>query len=637
MILLNVSDIKKIFSGTALFDKVSFSVDSSDKIGFVGANGAGKTTLFKIITGALDSDGGEIFKSRELKIGYLDQYALSDSDRTVYDEVAEAFSEAAAIEQRLEDIRLDIDRGAGDVDALVDEQTRLQDKFAELDGFYYKSKIRSALLGLGFSEEEFSLKISALSGGQKTRVSLGKLLLSDANLLLLDEPTNHLDISSIEWLEEFLRSYQGAFILISHDRYFLDRVTERTFELRGGGLKAYKGGYSEYIAQAELERKTEERRYANTVKEIERLEGVVEQQRSWNRERNFKTAESKMKVIERLEKELSKPAAQNEEMRFHFTAAQGGGQEVLVTEGLSKAFDGNTLFENADVFIKKGERVFLVGSNGCGKTTFLKIILGQYEPSCGYCKIGANIITGYYDQLQQNLNMEKTVLDELYDEYPGMTITELRNALAVFMFRGEDVFKVIGSLSGGERARVELAKLMLKKNNFLIMDEPTNHLDIESREALERALDGYEATMLMVSHDRYFINKLADRIICMTPGGMESFNGNYDDFLSARQKSTPRQVKKESSGKADYLERKRMEAEKRKVINRFKKTEENIAELEDTVKLKEAELESPDIASDYVRLGEISEEISSLNAELEKEYEVWEELQAVIEESGYEV
>lgn len=636
MILLNGSDIKKIFSGETLFDNVSFSVMDSDKIGFVGINGAGKSTLFKIIIDEILPDEGEIFKNKDLRIGYLNQYALEDSNLTVWEETLTAFSEVTEIEKELENIHFDIENKNGAVEELVNRQVRLQERFAELDGFYYKSKVRSTLIGLGFSEEEFDLNVNNLSGGQKTRVSLGKLLLSDTNLLLLDEPTNHLDIRSVEWLEEFLKAYNGAFIIISHDRYFLDKITNKTYEMRNGKLRTYNGNYSEFVKQSEIERKTEERNYENTVKEIERLEGIVEQQRRWNREKNIKTAESKMKVIERLEKELVKPDAENSKLDFHFRAAQGGGQEVLIASGVEKTFDGETLFKNADIFIKKGEKVFLTGPNGCGKTTFLKIVLGQYKPTRGEVKVGANIITGYYDQLQENLNMDNTVLDELYDEYPNLTLTELRNALAAFMFRGEDVFKKIGKLSGGERARVELAKLMLKKNNFLIMDEPTNHLDIESREALEKALEGYDATMLMVSHDRYFINKIADRILFMTPDGIESFTGNYDDYIAKKQEDVILE-KKESPNKNDYQERKKKEAEKRKVINRFKKTEERISEIEDMISVKEEELNNPQISTDYVKLNEISEEINKLNVELEEEYSIWEKLQIIIDESGYEV
>lgn len=637
MMLLNGSGLEKVFSGETLFDNVSFSVDSADKIGFVGVNGAGKSTLFKILTGEIDSDGGEVFKNRDTKIGCLDQYALSGSERTIYEELETVFDYLKSIERELEDIRFDIENKNGDLEKLVLRQNALQEKLAASDGFYYKSKIRGALLGLGFSEDEFGNKAANLSGGQKTRLSLGKLLLSDANLLLLDEPTNHLDIKSIEWLEEFLKGYKGAFIVISHDRYFLDRVTNKTFEMRHGKLRVYNGGYSKYAEQAEIDRKTEERSYENTVKEIERLEAVVEQQRRWNREKNIKTAESKMKVIERLEKELTVPEAKNEEMDFRFKAIEGGGREVLVTEGLAKSFNQTPLFKNADVFIKKGEKVFLTGSNGCGKTTFLKLVLGKYEPDAGTCRVGANIKIGYYDQLQENLNMDNTVIDELYDEYPNMTITQIRNALAVFLFRGEDVFKSISSLSGGERARVELAKLMLKQNNFLIMDEPTNHLDIESREALEKALDGYDGTMLMVSHDRYFINKLADRILYMTPDGIKSFSGNYDEYLALNEEQKDAPKKKASENKLNYQEKKRAEAEKRKVLNRLKKTEEEIALCEEKIKAKEEEINSPEFASDYVKLGELSQELAQMNDELERLYADWEEVREIVEKEGYEI
>lgn len=635
MILLNGSNLKKIYSGEALFEDVSFNVDSNDKIGFVGINGAGKSTLFKIIIGEIYQDEGEIFKNKDVTIGYLDQYSLSESTLSVWDEMSEAFSEVKEIEKELDEIRFDIENKNGDINALIERQVRLQDRFSELDGFYYKSKIKSTLTGLGFNEDEFGLSVNNLSGGQRTRVALGRLLLSRTNLLLLDEPTNHLDIDSVMWLEEFLRGYNGAFIIISHDRYFLDRVSNKTFEMRNKKLRVYSGGYSEYVKQSEIDKITEERNYENTMREIERLQGIVEQQRRWNREKNIKTAESKLKVIDKLEKELIKPDAKNETIDFKFKALEGGGQEVLVANGVTKEFDNIPLFKNVDIFIKKGEKVFLTGPNGCGKTTFLKIVLGECEKTTGECRIGANIVTGYYDQLQENLNMNNTVFDEIYDEYPTLTVTQIRNALAVFMFRGEDVFKPISKLSGGERARVELTKLMLKKNNFLIMDEPTNHLDIDSREALEKALSEYDATMLMVSHDRYFINKMADRILYMTPDGIISFNGNYDEFIENRENIKHSEEKKESANKLDYQERKRLEAQKRKVINRFNKVEDEISLLEDRIKEKEEELNNPVISTDYIKLGEISKDIEKLSDELNEYYTEWEELQTVIEKEGY--
>lgn len=634
MILLNGSSIKKTFLDETLFEDVSLSVDSSDKIGFVGVNGAGKSTLFKIITGEMDYDEGEIFKNKSLKIGYLDQYSVNGSSKTIIDEILTVFSEVIEIENQLDEIRFDIENKNGDLDALIKKQTVLQERFSELDGFYYKSKAKSTLTGLGFAEEEFSLNVDKLSGGQKTRVALGKILLSDANLLLLDEPTNHLDIESVEWLEDFLKNYNGAFIVISHDRYFLDKVTNKTFELSNMRFRSYNGNYSEYAAQREIDKKTEQRNYDNTMKEIKRLEGVVEQQRRWGRERNFITAESKQKVIDKLQQTLVTPEAENEEMYFSFKACAGGGQDVLETQNLGMAFGENRLFENADMLIKKGEKVFLLGPNGCGKTTLLKIIMDDYEQTEGEYKIGANIHIGYYDQIQENLSMDKTVIDEVWDEYPNLTQTQIRNALAVFLFRGEDVFKEIHKLSGGERARVELVKLMLKSVNLLIMDEPTNHLDIEAREALESALSDYDGTMLMVSHDRYFINKLADRILYLTPNGIESHTGGYDSFSACTAVKTEKKV---TDNALDYKEQKRLEAEKRKTVNRFKKVEELIEQLENEIEGLNSEMSKPEYSADFTKLSELSKEVEEKNAELETLMTEWEQLQITIEERGYEI
>lgn len=637
MILMNGNGLKKMFLDETLFDNVSFNIDSADKIGFVGVNGAGKSTLAKIITGQMDYDSGEIFKNKFTKIGYLDQYACSESDNTIMQEMLTSFSEVTEIEHQLDDIRYDIENGNGDLDELVKRQTRLQERFAELDGFFYKNKIKSTLIGLGFSEDDFSLHVNKLSGGQKTRVALGKILLSDANLLLLDEPTNHLDIESVEWLEGFLNTCKAAFIVISHDRYFLDRVTNKTFELENGRFRSYNGNYSAYMAQREIDRKTEERNYANTMAEIERLEGIVEQQRRWNRERNIKTAESKMKVIEKLEESLIKPMQSPDEIEFSFKACPGGGQDVLIAENLAMRFEDKKIFAGANLHIRKGEKVFLLGPNGCGKTTLIKIIMGMYRPTAGEYKLGANIFTGYYDQIQENLNMENTVFDEVYDEYPTLTVTQIRNALAAFLFKGEEVFKEIKKLSGGERARVELAKLMLKSVNFLIMDEPTNHLDIESREALEAALTDYDGTMLMVSHDRYFINKLADRIIYMNEDGLVSYNGGYDYFLEHRKAEVEEEVAKEQPKNLDYKEQKRLEAQKRKTINRFKKVEELIGEAEAEIEEKSKGFEDPKVATDFVLAADLQKEIDAINEKLEELLAEWEELQTEIEENGYEV
>lgn len=638
MILLNGSNLKKIFSDETHFENVSFSVDSNDKIGFVGSNGAGKSTLFRIITGETDYDSGEIFKNKFTEIGYLDQYACSESDKTVMEEMLGAFEENIEIENQLEDIRFEIENGGENLDELINRQTKLQERYSELDGFFYKNRIKSTLIGLGFNEEDFSLNVSKLSGGQKTRVALAKILLSKVNLMLLDEPTNHLDIESVEWLEGFLQNSKCAFIVISHDRYFLDRVTNKTFSLENGRLKSYTGSYSEFAKQHEIEKKTELRNYENTVKEIERLEGIVEQQRRWNREKNIKTAESKMKVIEKLESGLVKPAGETEEMNFSFRSCGGGGQDVVMCDGLGMSFDGKNIFKNVDLFIKKGERVFLLGPNGCGKTTFLKILMGFYAQTEGKFKIGVNIKIGYYDQIQESLSMDKTIIDEVWDAYPALTRTQIRNALAVFLFRGEDVFKEINKLSGGERARVELVKLMLASFNLLIMDEPTNHLDIESREALEKSLADYDGTMIMVSHDRYFINKLADRIIYLTNDGLESFSGSYDDFCAAHGSTDIINEEKKSPEKGlDYKEQKRLEAQKRKTLNDFKKAEDKISELENKIAKIGEELSKPEIATDFVKAAELSEKSEKLSAELDECFERWEELQTIIEENGYEI
>ena len=637
MILLNGSNLKKVFSDETLFDNVSFNIAEGDKIGFVGVNGAGKSTLFKIINGMTDSDGGELFRNKLTKIGYLDQYTCIESENTIMGEMLSAFDEVISIENELETIQQNIENKNGDINSLVARQTALREKFERLDGYTYKSRIRSALIGLGFSEADFNRRVGELSGGQKTRVSLGRLLLSDANLLLLDEPTNHLDIESVEWLEGFLQNCQSAFVIISHDRYFLDKVTNRTFELENGRLRTYSGGYSEYISQREIERKSEERQFENTMHEIERLEGIVEQQKRWNREKNIKTARSKQKVIDKLEKTLVKPTEKNEEIGFSFKALPGGGQDVLITENVGMRFGEKRIFNNCSAHIVKGEKVFLLGPNGCGKTTFIKNIIGKYEPSEGNIKIGANIEIGYYDQIQENLSRDKTVFDELHDTYPMMTQTQLRNALAVFLFKGEDVFKEISKLSGGERARVELAKLMLRPVNFLIMDEPTNHLDITSREALEGALIGYDGTLLMVSHDRYFINKLADRILYMGEDGLECYIGNYDDFAAKRAEKTAVPAAGQAHEKpknADYAEQKRVQAEKRKIASRLNKVEQSISDAEKRLEELNEEMLKPEYAADFTKLAEMSKEAEKTDSALTALMEEWEELHIKIEEMG---
>lgn len=620
--LINANNLKKSFGENVIFSDAAFSVDDKDKIGFIGINGAGKSTLVKILMGEMPYDGGEIFKNKSLKIGYLEQYACTESDKTVFAETETVYAEIREIEKELDFIRWELENGKAD-DALILKQQRLSERFDELDGYYYKSRVKSCLTGLGFSEEELEKRVGDLSGGQKTRVSLAKILLSDCNLMILDEPTNHLDISAVEWLEDFLKSYNGAFIVISHDRYFLDKVTDKTFSLENKKLYTGKGNYSTFMRQREIDKLTEERNYKNTQREIERLEGVIEQQRRWNREKNIKTAESKQKVIDRLAEGLVVPEEEQRALEFSFKALPGGGNEVLRCDGVCKSFDAPVL-RDLCMDIDKGERVFLLGANGCGKTTLLKLICGLEDADRGIIKIGANIKIGYYDQIQANLDTDKTVIDEVWDEYPKKTETEIRNALAAFLFRGDEVYTQISKLSGGERARVQLVKLILKPINFLILDEPTNHLDIPSREALENALARYDGTILAVSHDRYFINKLAGRIVNFENGQTVSYGGGYEYFLEKR-KHGAEETKEEKPKNLDYAEQKRVAAENRKRENRIKRAEEKIAELEEI--LEEVNAELLQTGSDYGRAAELARRAEEINAELEEVYAEWEELQ----------
>ncbi len=633
--LLTANSIKKSFGDNLIFENVSFGIDEHDKIGFVGSNGAGKSTLFKIIMGEINSDSGEIFKNKNLEIGYLDQYSCAESDKTLLDETLEVFEDLISLENEIDNIRYEIENNKEDIDYLIERQHKLSEEFNQKGGYTYKSRTKAVLKGLGFCDNDLSLKVSLLSGGQKTRVSLAKILLSEAGLLLLDEPTNHLDIESIQWLESFLKSYNGAFIVISHDRYFLDKVTNKTFELEDGRFFSMSGNYTAFASQRDIDKLTEERNYENTMREIERLNKIVEQQRRWNREKNIKTAESKLKVIAKLKESLVEPIKADEEVSFRFKACQGGGTDALIAENLKVDFSEKELFKNVNFHIKKGERVFITGPNGCGKTTLLRVLMGEINPSFGSYKIGANTHIGYYDQLQESLNLQKSILDEVWDEYPKFNQTIIRNALAAFLFKGEEVFKEIKNLSGGERARVELVKLILKDVNFLIMDEPTNHLDIASREALEKALTEYDGTLLMVSHDRYFINSIATRILKMDKNGATSYDGNYDDFIekSSLNINLKEKEKKTTSDAGNlYREKKKTEAEKRKIKTRFSKAEDEILTLENEIKELTQEMQTPEIAIDYIKTSQISDEIAQRNAKLEELYLLWEELEQKMEE-----
>ncbi len=624
--LLNCSNITKSYGTDTVIMPSSFGVYENDKVGIVGANGAGKTTLFKILTDELSPDGGAVYKSNDLKIKYLEQHVGYNSDKTVMQEIEEAFAEVMAVENELNRVT-ELMQSSADENVIILHHS-LSEKFETMGGFTYKSRARSALMGLGFTDVDFTKSFSTLSGGQKTRVMLCKILLSGADLLLLDEPTNHLDLDSVVWLEGFLADYNGAFMVISHDRYFLDKITNKTFDMDNGKVTCYNGNYSKYLVLKEEAEKTAERKYENQMDEIHKLEGIIKQQKQWNRERNIKTAESKQKAIDRIKAQLETPQAMQESIRFLFNTAESCGNEILDCKNLKMGFGDKILFENGNMFIKKQEKVFLTGGNGCGKTTFIKIINGELAALDGEFKLGANVRIGYYDQTQECLQLHKTPFDQISDDYPKMTNTEVRNALAAFLFKGDDVFKQISELSGGERARVALLKLLLSGANFLVLDEPTNHLDIRSREALEKALDDYDGTVLAVSHDRYFIEKLATKIYHMENCGIKEYNGGYAYFCEKHKEASAdiQKPKKNEDAALSYKEQKRIEAEKRKAENQLKKTEEEIGQTEAEIDALNEQLLLPEIATDYVKATKLTEEIDRLSVKLDELYVLWEQL-----------
>ena len=634
MALFSASNLQKSFGTDVIFSGASFEIQEGDHIGLVGVNGSGKTTLFRVLTGDLPSDGGEIYQASSAVIGYMEQHVCRDLEKSAYSEVLTVFAPLLAMERELEEINHRLQAKAGNLDELIDRQALLTEQVEREGGLTCRARARSALLGLGFDDAQMAQPIGVLSGGQKAKLQLAKMLLSGANLLLLDEPTNHLDIASVEWLEDFLRAYHRAFLVISHDRYFLDRITQRTFEMENGHLTTYKGNYTSFLAQKEETRLAMQRKYDNTKREITRLEGVVAQQRQWNREKNIRTAESKLKVIERLESTLERPEDSPEALRFDFSIRQRGGNDVLITDELGLAFGEKRLFSNVNLHIRRGERVFLIGPNGCGKTSFFKTILGIYQPTEGEIRFGAGIDVGYYDQIQANLNLDKTVIDEIWDAYPRMTQTEVRNALAVFLFRGEDVFKPVSALSGGERARVLLLRLMLSQDNFLLLDEPTNHLDITSCEALEDALQSYEGTLFIVSHDRYLINKIADKVYSFEEDGVSCTLGGYDAYLEAARARKPEAqtaVQTESSRAVEYRVRKEQQAALRKSKAALRRIETEIEETEALIASLEEQLGDPETVSDYEAVARLSHELEEARAKSEEQLSRWTEISEQVE------
>lgn len=618
MSVINAYDLTFGFLDSTLFSSATFDVEENDRVGLIGANGTGKTTLFKLICGEYEPNSGSLFLSKNTKTGFAEQFACADSNKTVYDELMTVYAPLFRIESELEALHSEIERDPSP--ELIEKQSTLTEKFQSDGGLTFRSMGRSTLIGLGFGESDFNKSVCDLSGGQRTKLSLGKLLLSDANLILLDEPTNHLDIKSVEWLEDFLKKYNGTAVIISHDRYFLDKVTNKTMEIRHKKISIRKGNYSQYIKMRDEQILSDKRRFDNQMKEIKRIEGIIEQQKRFNQERNYITIASKEKQIERLKDDLPETDANIPVMKLDFSVNSESGNEVIIADSLEKSYDGKMLFKNVTLDIRKGERVFLIGPNGCGKSTLLKSLIGRVYPDKGYSKFGANVKPGYYDQEQRGLNLPKSVLQEVYDRFPNFTITQLRGYLAGFLFRGDDINKLMSELSGGERARVALLELSLSHPNLLILDEPTNHLDIESREVLEDALENYDGTMLCVSHDRYFINRLATKILAFDGTNIEPFEGNYDDYVN---KVMSEQTAKEPKEKKvnEYQLRKERESAQRKRQTKIKKLEQSIADLD--IQKEDIQNQLDESSSDYESILTLTSRLDEITKQQELLYEEW--------------
>ena len=626
--ILNISNLSKSFGDQLLFEGLNLSVEKGDIVGLIGANGAGKTTLFHLITGAEEPDEGLVIRSPFTTLGYLEQHVCADSERTTYEETLLVFSHLFEMEEELRQLREALSGArAGDA-ALIARQEEILTAYEAGDGLTYKNLTRAVLTGLGFSEEEQELPVKSLSGGQKSKIGLAKLLLQKPDLMLLDEPTNHLDITSVGWLENFITASRITTIVISHDRYFLDKVCTRIAEISLRKAYVTDGNYSRHMELKAERDLSLQRNYDNTMAEVHRIEGIIEQQRRWNRERNIRMAESKQKQIDRLTKDLEKPEYERLDFSFFFEPDSQSGEEVLEVDALSMEFPGKVLYENVSFDIRRGERVFLLGDNGIGKTTLVRQILKRVRG----VRFGIGVTTGYFDQHQMNLSMSKTVLAEVHDMYPRMTDTEVRSALAIFGFKGDKVFDTIETLSGGERAKVALCRLMLRHCNFLILDEPTNHLDLYSMAALEEALAGYTGTLLIISHDRWFINRLADRVIELREDGATVYNGGFDDYLAALERReasgapSAKEEKQMGAGGLSWQEQKRRRSEQTKTKGALRRAEQRIAELEEEIDAVSARLEDEAVATDFETMTALTEQLAKLNGELETAMETWESL-----------
>lgn len=637
--ILACHGISKAFEEKIIVDNGSFHIEDHEKAALVGPNGAGKSTILKMIVGELPTDSGNVILTRGKTLGYLAQHQNMDSSNSIYDEVKSAKAHLIAMEEQLRSIELEMkDLSGSELNSRMETYHRLTAAFERENGYAYESEITGVLKGLGFQEEEFSRPVSTLSGGQKTRVSLGKLLLSKPDILLLDEPTNHLDLNSITWLETYLLNYTGAVLIVSHDRYFLNRIVTKVIEIEAGQVMTYLGNYSDFSYKKKQLREARLKEYLNQQQEIKHQEAVIEKLRSFNREKSIKRAESREKMLNKIER-IEKPQEINTDIHLTLTPSVVSGNDVLSIEHLSKAFPPQQLFSDVSFEIKRGEHVAIIGDNGTGKTTLLKILNGLVDADHGSFTLGPNVHIGYYDQEHHVLHMEKTIFDEISDDYPSLTNTEIRNMLAAFLFTGDDVFKLIGDLSGGERGRVSLAKLMLSEANFLILDEPTNHLDIASKEILEHALNDYTGTLLYVSHDRYFINQTATRILDLVNQKFVNYIGNYDYYLEKKEELTAAYTSEvnasdssssasaPSENKLSWQEQKEAQAKERKRQNDLRKTEERITALEERDSEIDQLMMKEEIFTNSVKCQELAQEKATIAEELEELYEKWEELE----------
>lgn len=631
--VLACNNISKSFGIDEIIKNASFHIEEREKAAIVGINGAGKTTLLRIIMGEYQADSGEVIIAKDRTIGYLAQHQKLSGDNTIYDELMSVKRDIIELEQKIRRLELEMHSKEGvELEAVMEAYSKSTHQFELQNGYAYKSEVVGVLKGLGFDENDFEKKMNTLSGGQKTRVALGRLLLSKPDIIMLDEPTNHLDMNSIAWLENYLVNYDGSVVIVAHDRYFLDKVVTKVIEVERGVVSVFSGNYSDYAAKKRQLMDAKLKEYYNQQRDIKHQEEVIAKLKSFNREKSIKRAESREKLLDKIEV-IDKPITEQETMHFKLEPAKESGNDVLSVEGLSKVFDGNRLFDNVSFEIKKGEKVALIGNNGTGKTTILKIINHIIDADAGKVKLGANVEIGYYDQEHNVLHMDKTAFDEIGDAYPDMTNTQIRNMLACFLFTGDDVFKKISDLSGGERGRVSLAKLMLSNANFLILDEPTNHLDIMSKEILESALNRYTGTVLYVSHDRYFINKTAGRIIELSANTVTNYIGNYDYYLEKRDILAPKEVKQVSSEKNtavkdDWKAQKEEQAKLRKRQNDIAKIEKNIEQLETENSELDEQLALPEVYSDVKQLMKLNEKKQEIEKKLEKLYEDWEVLSA---------